>query len=324
MVLHNSKWDKKATRAYKRKHGIKEKGLIDKQSNEDSNKLSSNGDEHLRSKDEKSDTEGSAANDADHDDENDEYDDENDELNVENGNAVPIRKKQLPSNSWRYLDQEATEEYVVKDDSEDDYLQGIQRPQDGGLSKYLDTTISQDVNDDDVRDIFESKIEINEPKTKSKDLLLPKKNKIVFFDANDDEYKQTDRRIEKLKYIETVRDKYKSTARKETDEELERLKRLPKSVASMVTKKKLDSKLSTNLDSDFDNFWSEIEIKDQNSNNIVPRPINEGRAGLGASSLQANNKTLLNTAVAGNIDSAVLHNNDEDDKFLDDLLNGKI
>ncbi|KAK9314746.1 hypothetical protein V1522DRAFT_406955 [Lipomyces starkeyi] len=328
MVLHNNKWDRKATRAYNRKHGIKHPARDPRREEESSS-------------DEEPDVSKPEASVSDSEDTST-IDDEN--TSSEAGTAsstVPSRRKKLPSNAWRYENLEADEELGIEDTSKDDedaYLASIARPADGGLSKYLvDNDVKGAKNLEEVQDIFESQLDVGEAVGwgKNKKTLSfgaakepdesKKKSQIVTYDAADPEYRDADRRIEKLKYSDTVRERYKSANRKEIDEELDRLKMLPKSVAAPILKERRTAglqKVAVAWNEDFDNFWNEMEKTGTNGvRSAVVDEFTSKAATAGPATGAASNKSRpAPTSTAVKLTQSKV---DADDKFLDDLLSGK-
>ncbi|KAK9388655.1 hypothetical protein V1515DRAFT_597600 [Lipomyces mesembrius] len=323
MVLHNNKWDRKATRAYNRKHGIKHPARDPEREEESSS------DEELdvsRPEASVSDSEDTSS-----------IVDENTSSDAGTASiSVPGRRKKLPSNAWRYENHEADVELGIEDtskDEEDVYLASIARPIDGGLSKYLvDKDVKGAKNLEEVRDIFESQLDVGEAvgwgknkKTFTVGAASKKKSQIVTYDAADPEYRDADRRIEKLKYTDTVRQRYKSANRKEIEEELDRLKMLPKSVAAPILKERRTAGLQKGMvawNEDFDNFWNEMEktgtdgvrsavVDEFTSKAATVRPAT-GAASKKSRPAPASTPVKLNQTKV-----------DADDKFLDDLLSGK-
>ncbi|KAK9380108.1 uncharacterized protein V2V93DRAFT_371667 [Kockiozyma suomiensis] len=298
MVLHNNKWDRKATRKFNKKHGIPTtfKPKIPHAVNvleEEETSEASDSDPSTGS----SDSEGQTAGDAN----------ENTESGTESqaevsgsvartstggtGAVAEVRtsrrKKHLSSNAWRYETQEADDEYGISNidrEDEDLYLQQISQTAGDALSKYLDAENkrAKDVEErnDAVADIFESQLSLDEniiessKKKKSwTDTVAGRTSKegkkIVTYDANDPSFAESDRKIEKLKYAESIRERYKNSSRRERDAELERLKKLPKQIA-FAAKQEKEMAEGQQLEDDFvDNFWSEMDQKDLRSKSSV-------------------------------------------------------
>ncbi|KAK9371115.1 hypothetical protein V1509DRAFT_1611 [Lipomyces kononenkoae] len=333
MVLHNNKWDRKATRAYNRKHGITPQAR-DPQLEEES------------ASDEEHEVSGSDAS----------ASDAEDTSTIDNGldnpeaitasSTIPRRRKKLPSNAWRYENLEADEELGVEDTSkleEDAYLASIVRPEDGGLSKYL---VNENANEahnlEEVRDIFETQLDVSEAKIgwgQQKNVAIgdrkgpttdsKKKSNVVTYDADDPEFREADRRIEKLKYTDTVRERYRSANRKDTESELDRLKLLPKSVAAPLLKQRKTAGLQkiSGLDEDFDSFWNEMEKKgdDVKSGSAVADEFTSKAATVSPAMGQGWSAALKKSRpVTAPIPVRLKETNlDADDKFLDDLLSNK-
>ncbi|KAK9236713.1 hypothetical protein V1525DRAFT_406021 [Lipomyces kononenkoae] len=329
MVLHNNKWDRKATRAYNRKHGITPQAR-DPKPDEESDQHEVTGSEASASESEDNST----------------IDNELDKSEaVTSSPTIPRRRKKLASNAWRYENLEADEELGVEDTSkqeEEAYLASIVRPADGGLSKYLVDKDAKEVHNlEAVRDIFESQLDVSEANgwAKKKNVAAEagkgpndgsKKSKIVTYNAADPEFRDADRRIEKLKYTDTVRERYRSANRKDAESELDRLKLLPKSVAAPLLKERRTAGLqkTSGLDEDFDSFWNEMDRKGTAGAKVGSAVADEFtskgatvRPAMGQGWGAAPNKSRPVTA------SAPVRlketNLDADDKFLDDLLSSK-
>ncbi|KAK9321167.1 hypothetical protein V1517DRAFT_327177 [Lipomyces orientalis] len=332
MVLHNNKWDRKATRAYNRKHGIAPPSRGPRQEPEPSS-------------DNEEAASGSGASASDSDGTN-VLDDGNTTSESATASLVPVRRrKNLPSNAWRYENQEADEELDVEaasKDTEDAYLASIARPADGGLSKYL-VDIEKDEklaeNLEEVRDIFEAQLNVGEVVRRGKKKKVfakvpeesKRKGKIVTYDAADPQFRDADRRIEKLKYTDTVRERYKSANRKEIEGELDRLKRLPRSVAAPILKERRAAGLqrdATAVNEDFDKFWNEMEKKGNDGANGVSAVVGEftSKAATvkpvwnGAS--KTSGSVSIDTRKTSTPVSLKKTTTDAEDRFLDDLLNG--
>ncbi|KAK9376633.1 uncharacterized protein V1513DRAFT_254982 [Lipomyces chichibuensis] len=325
MVLHNNKWDRKATRAYNRKHGISHPARDLRREEESSN-------------DEEPDVSKPEASVSDSEDTST-VDDEN--TGSEAGTAsstVRSRRKKLPSNAWRYENLEADEQFGIENnskDEEDAYLASIARPADGGLSKYL--VDNEAKNLEEVRDIFRSQLDVGEALGwgKNRKALAcgtikgpeesKKKSQIVTYDAADPEYRDADRRIEKLKYSDTVRERYKSANRKEIDEELDRLKMLPKSVAAPILKERSTTGLQKGAaawNEDFDNFWNEMEKAGTNGvrSAVVDEFTSKAATVRPATGAAPKKSRPATTSTPVKLSRTKV---DADDKFLDDLLSGK-
>ncbi|KAJ8098387.1 hypothetical protein POJ06DRAFT_150566 [Lipomyces tetrasporus] len=332
MVLHNNKWDRKATRAYNRKHGIPPPSRGPRQEAEPSS-------------DDEDAVSGSEASVSDSDGTN-VLDNENTTSEAATTSFVPVRRrKKLPSNAWRYENQEADEELDVEaaaKDTEDAYLASIARPADGGLSKYL---VDNDKNEkvaenlEEVRDIFETQLNVGEliggGKKKKVFAKVPEESKskgrIVTYDAADPQFRDADRRIEKLKYTDTVRERYKSANRKEIEGELDRLKRLPQSVAAPKLKERRAAGLqrdAAGLNEDFDKFWNDMEKKGNDGANGGSAVVGEftSKAATVKPMWDAASKTSGSVYIDASKTSTPVKlkktTTDAEDKFLDDLLNG--
>ncbi|KAK9431714.1 hypothetical protein V1505DRAFT_367682 [Lipomyces doorenjongii] len=329
MVLHNSKWDRKATRAYNRKHGIKQPARDPERGEESSS-------------DEEPDVSRPDVSFSDSEDTSTINVDENTSSEVGTASSTgPGRKKKLPSNAWRYENQEADEELGIDDtskDEEDAYLASIARPADGGLSKYLvDTDVKGAKNLEEVQDIFESQLDVGEAVGWGKNKKAfaveaakgpdesKKKSQIVTYDAADPEYRDIDRRIEKLKYTDTVRERYKSANRKEIEEELDRLKMLPKSVAAPILKERRTAGLQKGViawNEDFDNFWNEMEKTETKGvrSAVVDEFTSKAATVRPATGAASKKSQHAPTSTPVKLNQTKV---DTDDKFLDDLLSSK-
>ncbi|KAK9466675.1 hypothetical protein V1512DRAFT_263182 [Lipomyces arxii] len=302
MVLHNSKWDKKATKAYNRKHGIvrgarpdpaelesiQKAGVPGSTASERSNDLDFRVEDLAEAK--------TSGEETSHEEDSDEDEGE--------------RKPRLPSNAWRYAQQEADEEFFGQDEEP---METIYRPADGGFSKYLQDD-DELRNLDELKGIFVSEVD-NPEKT---DRIIKKKNTITY-SANDEKFAEQDRRLEKLKFTESVRDKYLNANRRQREENLERLKRLPPSVALSARERAaaLD-KAGRAIDDETDQFWKEME--DVKSEVIgVPASIKDAKGSI-ESTASVNGK--LSKIRSENSRQLGVKENvfDPDDQFLDDLL----
>ncbi|KAK7208381.1 hypothetical protein BZA70DRAFT_273573 [Myxozyma melibiosi] len=372
MVLHNSKWDRKATRNYKKKHGIQQVPPKPRNARGAAVDATSAGGAAGESE---SDLTGS-------DGENSESASESEEeIGVEgvaateervagaggdqtSSNAVsgetqgaadseerPIRrkKKHLPSNAWRYEMQEADEEYGVNSahqEEEENYQREISQAAGDALARYLDAEDKKirelEERESELADIFESQLDIDGQSEsaagrKKKAVVAPladsftkKGAKVVTYDSNDPSFYESDRRIEKLKFTEAVRDRYKHASVKERDAELERLKRLPKQVAFTVKKEREKEQSRSQADDFDDDFWKEIDQEDSGKRDSATVQEFTGKAatirpavvkgwGSRAETRPRETKTSAEIPqVQGSTTSS--GGAPADDKFLDDLL----
>ncbi|KAK9449061.1 uncharacterized protein V1518DRAFT_417062 [Limtongia smithiae] len=351
MVLHNSKWDRRATRKYHAKHGGRSAPASaalrpahdvsedDSTSDDSSDLIKSSTTEPTASDTPTIDTPPATV----------------DTVSSSSASVVPAlasstastprrNTKNLPSNAWRYADPAtpddpndpvARELAALQIAQEDAYLRSITRPDDGGLSKYLasDKRAAEQQQGvvDAVAEIFESQIEhvgggaawMGKRKgRKVVEAAIAPQTTIRTYTADDPEFRDSDRRIERLKYADSVRDIYKSATRREQEQDMERLKRLPKQIAMQVMRDRrgaakvapvsdqTKSMKGRDIDNEFDQFWNELEARKTTTGDIMTKtPVG-----------QATPKATAAFKPWGVAKSASVSRPNGDDEFVDSLI----
>ncbi|KAK9463321.1 uncharacterized protein V1516DRAFT_667446 [Lipomyces oligophaga] len=345
MVLHNNKWDRRATKRYNKKHGIVTK----------SNRAGSPGQERGVSSSDRDSSECSeedSGEDLEEQNFEESKSEEAAELELDPKLSIPLenpgaldakprrRRKNLPSNAWRYAE-------IQDDDGEvsQDYS-GILSSESAvkGLSKYLansgldDGRPSRSTDFVDLQpDTFESDLHTGGD-WKSKD------RKIIYYNPADDsnEFVKFQAKIDKFQFADRVKERYLSADRREQEQELARLKRLPKSVAHSAMKSRIASMIDKKqnkaaLDEQFDEFWAEMNDKDSEITGSATQVEFTGTpVALGNLASPSSNQTAKSTDSSSWNRSAAqpnqkpsthlprnTHTPDDDDVLLDALLNAK-
>ncbi|KAK9453681.1 hypothetical protein V1511DRAFT_62944 [Dipodascopsis uninucleata] len=309
MVLHNSKWDRKAREKYMKKHGIQNTG-------------------DLRERDKR----GTPSDDQTQD--NQSTRDDNIENNLDDGqehdsstNSEDETDKilELPSNASRYQ---------ILDAEQDEYVAALvakEMAESEQMMKYANSLIKER-NDlhtdysiskrqtDDISDIFESRLDLRERESS-------RHSNVFTYDKNDQDILDLDKKIDHYKFIDSVKQRYKLAARREREAELDRLNRLP---ASMARKTNIERNRSAGQqrqiepEEEFDKFWSEIDVPKVESSNPSTSGLSSSRINSVSSQnsdtnasveCSNNNQDLKHYSISHNIED-----DDEDEKFLDDLL----